>query len=111
MILRSGFKKESKFPDLSSEAHRVTYRPKSKAEEYKTLRILLAGHLRFRINRGDAIDQSLNRKTKTIKYRPLPRENPFHVPTQGRYQDGEDGHKQPVLNCAVEIHQPCLGEG
>src|SRR3984893_10702493 len=78
------------------------------AEEYKTLRILLAGHLRIRINRGNAINHPLNRKTKTIKCRLLPGKDPFHVPAQRLHQGGDDDHKEHVLNCAKEIHQPYL---
>ena|ERR1700722_4730168 len=64
-----------------------------------------AGHLRFRIDRGDAIDQPLNGKAKTIKHRSLPGKDPLHVPAQRPYKGGDDDHKQHVLNCAVEIHQ------
>src|ERR1700722_10207302 len=32
----------------------------------------------------------------------------FHVPAQRTYKGGDDDHKQHVLNCAVEIHQPSL---
>jgi hypothetical protein len=60
-------------------------------------------------NRGDAIDQPLNRKKKTIKYRSFPRKDPLHVPAQRPYKGGDDDHKQHVLNCAVEIHQPYSG--
>ena len=75
-----------------------------KAKNNETRCILLGGHFRFRIHRGDAIDQPLNGKTYTINYGPLPGKDPFHVPAQGSHQDGDDDHKQHVLNCAVEIH-------
>ena len=41
-----------------------------------------------------------------IEEGPFPGEDPFHVPAQGLHQDGDDGHKQHVLQYAVEIHQP-----
>ena len=50
--------------------------------------------------------EPLKRKTCAIKASRFPGEDPFHVPTQGLHQDGDDGRKQQVLNYAVEIHQP-----
>src|ERR1700685_57422 len=75
-----------------------------KAKENKTRRILFAGHLYIWIYESDAIDQPLNRKTKTINRGPLPGKDPFHVPAQGLHQGGDDDHKQHVLHCAIEIH-------
>jgi hypothetical protein len=77
-----------------------------KGKEHETRRILLAGHLDIRINRSNAIDKPLNRKTETIKCGPLPGKDPFHVPAQRLHHDGDDGNKREVLNCAVQIHQP-----
>ena len=41
-----------------------------------------------------------------IEYGSFPGKDPFHVPAKGLHQDGDDGNKQQVLNCAVQIHQP-----
>jgi integrase len=50
-----------------------------------------------------------NRTCEIIKYRSLPGKDPLHVPAQRPYKGGDDDHKQHVLNCAVEIHQPYSG--